>query len=117
MTSFATSLALGAGLALALCASASAAEAPAKTGAVAYPDNPNGTPAATTATGTAPAASSKPDCPDGKCADSPPPSAKADTASQGADTPEPGKVDTPAAAYPNAPAKTPASGTNGTAPN
>lgn len=117
MARFASSLALGVGLALACCALARAEDAPAKTGAVAYPDNPNGTPAAAT-TGTAPAVAAQPNCPDGKCANSPGAPAKADAASIEGSKPEAGKVDTPAAAYPDAPAKTPASTTsNGTAPN
>lgn len=102
------------GLALAP-GSAWADDASAKTGAVAYPDNPSGTPQADN--NGAPVVTDKAACPSGsKCADKPAPSATADSATTGGNAAQSGGVRTPATAYPDSPVPTPATVPNGTAP-
>lgn len=122
MTRSLTSLAVVASLMLPLVpgltilpGSALADDATAKTGAVAYPDNPSGTPQAQN--NGAPVVTDKAACPSGsKCADKPAPSASADSATTGGDKAQSGGVRTPATAYPSSPVPTPATVPNGTAP-
>ena len=92
-----------------------AEDANGKPGAVAYPDSPSGTPAATNKG--APVVTDKAACPSGtKCADKPAPSGQADSATTGGDAAQSGGVRTPSTAYPNSPIKTPAAEPSGTAP-
>lgn len=85
--------------------------------AVAYPNNPTGTPATATP-GTAPAAAGDQTCPaGGKCPGSPGPSTAADTSAPAGQA-QTGTVATPTAAYPDSPVKTPAAeSSSGTAPD